>query len=333
MEIWKTLIGLACGAAVFQSIFLGGFLGMRGLNRTQPSFWISLMLVGLGLRIGKSVFYYLLPKIALFGVVLGGVGLWLIGPAFWMYVKSSRGQMITKADLLHFVPALVVLFLGGVFRMEVLIPAYHIGAFWLGVYLVGAAFYWYKKEGSLPKGMVLISGSLIFIWLSFVFQYFSPTIEWYAISGAVSCLVLYVINFYIMRDQHIFKLPSKPFTVSEKISDSLIPDLERLFGEGKIYREKGLTVARVADALDRPAYLISKTINGHYGLRFNEFVNTYRVKEVKERLQDLERNHKVEAIAEDVGFSSTSSLYHAFKKETQLTLQQYRSKFSAQQAG
>ena len=333
MEIWKILIGLACGAAVFQSLFLGGFLALRGLKKSKPSFWISVMLVGLAFRIGKSVFYYLLPKVALFGVVLGGVGLWLIGPAYWLFVKISKGKSINRLDLLHFLPALVVLALGGFFRMQVLIPAYHIGAFVLGGYLLAGIFEWNKKGNKWTKGGALISYSLGLIWLSFVFQYFSPSIEWYAISGAISCVVLYVINFYIIRDQHLFQLPKKgPLFISKRIPDSLKSDLEALFEKEKIYRQKGLTIAMVAGALNRPAYLISKTINQHYGQRFNEFVNCYRVKEVKERLQDLQANQKVEAIASEVGFSSTSSLYHAFKKETQLTLQQYRVQFAAERA-
>lgn len=333
METWKIIIGLACGAAVFQSIFLGSLLGIRGMKKSKPSFWISLMLIGLGLRIGKSVFYYLLPKVALFGVVLGGVGLWLIGPAYWMYVKTRRGQSVSRMDLLHFLPAVVVLALGGFFRMQVLIPAYHIGAFVLGAYLAAGIYVWNQKGNKWTKGGALISYSIGLICLSFVFQYFSPTIEWYAISGAISCGVLYVINFYIIRDQHLFQLPKKgSFSLSPKVSDSLIAELERLFEKEKIYRQKGLTIAMVAGALDRPVYLISKAVNRHYGLRFNEFVNSYRVKEVKERLQDLQANQKVEAIATEVGFSSTSSLYQAFKKETQQTLQQYRNQFSAGRA-
>ena len=334
MEIWKTIIGLVCGASVIQIIFLGGLLGWRNWTKSKTSPWIALMLLGLGLRIGKSVFYYLLPKLALFGVVLGGVGLLLIGPAYWMYVKNSKGQYPGYLDYLHFLPALVVLILGSFFRMAVLIPAYHIGAFMLGVYLVAGIFWVYKKDIKKPqKGFKLITLSLGMIWLTFIFQYFSPTIEWYALGGAVSCVVLYVINFYIIRDQHLFQTVVKSFRpIPSEITDPLTGELETLFESKKVYRKKGLTIAMVAAEIDRPAYLVSKTINQHFGLKFNEYVNSYRVEEVKKHLQDLDTNQTVETIAGEVGFSSTSSLYQAFKKDTQLTLQQYRNHYAAQNA-
>jgi len=324
MEYWKIVIALCCGAAVAQSLFLGGYLIVKDRARSQTLMWLSIVLIALAARIGKSIFYYLFPNIYLIGVVLGAAGLWMIGPSFLFYLRASK---IKRAEYFHFFPVLVVLLTGPVFGMQFLVPAYHIGAAALGLYLLSGLVVIYKNDwNGKKKGIVLVGISLCVIWLTFVFQYFSPTIEWYALSGAVACLVLYVINFYIIGDQDLFKIPKLSSTVvlSNEVAQSLSRELEKLFGHRKIYRRKGLTVGMVANELDRPKYLVSKVINQQYGLKFNEFVNKYRVEEVKEKLRDLESNPKVEAIAVDVGFSSTSSLYHAFKKETQLTLRQYR---------
>lgn len=80
----------------------------------------------------------------------------------------------------------------------------------------------------------------------------------------------------------------------------------------------------IAQTIGFPLYQVSQTINQHFGLKFNEFVNKYRVAEVKNRLQDIEANDQIEVIAKEVGFTSTSSLYTAFKKEVQLTPQAFK---------
>ncbi len=334
MDIWIICVALFCGAAVAQSLFIGSFLLLKDRAKTMAIIWLSVMLFALSMRIGKSFYYYILPSISNMGVVLGGVGLWMIGPAFWFYFKTSQYKKINPLEYLHFLPALLIAILGPVYRMTLLIPSYHVGAFILGIYLLSALFIFYKNEWPGKKrGVGLIIYSLMAIWLTFIFQYFSPSIEWYAISGGIACLVMYVINFHIMKDQDLFAhTPLTRTSVPEEVSMAIRQDLELLFGEQKIYRKKGLTIAMVANEMERPAYLISKTINQHFGVKFNAYVNQYRVQEVKEKLRDLKSNHKVEAIASEVGFSSTSSLYHAFKKETQLTLQQYRVKFATQNA-
>ena len=60
-------------------------------------------------------------------------------------------------------------------------------------------------------------------------------------------------------------------------------------------------------------------------MSFREFVNTYRIAEVKEKLCEKSADFsKVEALAYDVGFNSPSAFYAAFKKETSLSPQEYR---------
>lgn len=69
-------------------------------------------------------------------------------------------------------------------------------------------------------------------------------------------------------------------------------------------------------------------MNKIYGKSFPE-TNSFRVQEVKKQLEK-ERNkvYKIEGIAFEAGFSTPSSFYTAFKKETGLTPTSYQKKFA-----
>ena len=121
------------------------------------------------------------------------------------------------------------------------------------------------------------------------------------------------------------KLKKEP----SKELDTIYQKITVLFEEDKVYRKKGLTLADLSQELQHPVYLVSLAIKEHQDVQFNAFVNAYRVNEVKAKLQDLKANDKIEVIAKEVGFSSTSSLYKAFKEHTKLTPQAYRKEYVA----
>lgn len=326
MEAWKMAIALCCGIAVAQSVFLGAYLLYKDRNPGMPNFFLSILLIGLAFRIGKSLVYYLARPIAIYGVAMGAAGLWAIGPAFWLYVKSGKEKGISKWDYLHFLPSFAFVLFGWTMDMSILVKAYHNGVYLLSAYLIASWILARRKNwNGNPQRFYLFFGAVLIIWSTFVFQMQGGSIQRYALGGLVACIVLYAINFFILADQSLLKWPNTSSkTIREPEAEEIAQSLDRLFKEEKIYRRKGLTLSQVAEALDRPAYLISKTINQHHGLKFNEYVNQYRIEEVKTLLQETELNYTIEALAEEVGFSSTSSFYTAFKKIVQLTPQQFR---------
>ena len=71
---------------------------------------------------------------------------------------------------------------------------------------------------------------------------------------------------------------------------------------------------------------VSQVINEHYGQNFNNFLNSYRIKEACKRMGDIEHygNYTIEAISESVGFKSRSTFVASFKRITGLTPSQYQ---------
>ena len=71
---------------------------------------------------------------------------------------------------------------------------------------------------------------------------------------------------------------------------------------------------------------VSQVINEHYQQNFNNFLNSYRIKEACKRMRDMDNygNFTIEAISESVGFKSRSTFVTSFKRITGLTPSQYQ---------
>ncbi len=94
----------------------------------------------------------------------------------------------------------------------------------------------------------------------------------------------------------------------------------------KIYREEGLTVARLAEAVGVPEHHLRRLINRELGFRnFTAFLNARRIEDAKAALADPANARKqVLQIALDLGYGSVAPFNRAFKDATGLTPTQFR---------
>lgn len=111
---------------------------------------------------------------------------------------------------------------------------------------------------------------------------------------------------------------------SSSLSDEKIKDyVNKLFHvmeKEKYFTAQDLDLPKLASSISIPPSHLSQIINIHLKQNFNDFINTYRIKEAKKRLLDPKYNHlKLASIGSDVGFGSKSAFYSAFKKHTGVT--------------
>ena len=201
----------------------------------------------------------------------------------------------------------------------------------------------------------ILIGGLATWGVSFFFQYFwaDAAIEGVQdplsrnanyVSIAVACFV-YAIGYLGLRQPEIFSnagvTPTPEAEAGSASGESLryarsgmdagrAEVLRRRLVEAmeqdKLYRRSSLTLGELADVLETSPHNISEVLNTHVEKTFHDFVNGYRVDEVKQRLADPASSaFTLLSIGLDAGFNSKSSFNAVFKKHTGMTPSTFKS--------
>lgn len=110
----------------------------------------------------------------------------------------------------------------------------------------------------------------------------------------------------------------------EQKLEEIYGQLEQIMKQEQIYREKDLTVERVAKMLDTNRTYLSKAINEKTGLSFNYYVNSYRIDEAVKVLSDPNNDIAIKTLSYDLGFNSISTFYKLFTDVLGVTPSQFR---------
>ena len=138
------------------------------------------------------------------------------------------------------------------------------------------------------------------------------------------------INFKSENDNN--KLPTSTKELKEHGAilkdeglEKCFRDVESFMITEKPYLDPELTLPKLAKDLDVPAHQLSQVINEIHQRNFFDFINQYRVEEVKNKIQDEQfKNYSLLAIAYDSGFNSKSAFNRVFKKITSMTPSQFK---------
>jgi len=93
--------------------------------------------------------------------------------------------------------------------------------------------------------------------------------------------------------------------------------LQNLMENEKPFLDSQLTLANLAKQLGVNTTVLSRVINSGFNVNFNDFVNEYRIAEVKNKLSGgAAETENLLGIALDSGFNSKATFNRAFKKLT-----------------
>ena len=113
--------------------------------------------------------------------------------------------------------------------------------------------------------------------------------------------------------------------LKEADAEKYISQIQHLMSLEKPYLDADLTLPQLSTRLQIPSHLLSRVINENFGLNFFDFINQYRVDEVKSKLNNSEFDHlSILGIAFECGFNSKSAFNRVFKKFTGLTPSEYK---------
>lgn len=109
----------------------------------------------------------------------------------------------------------------------------------------------------------------------------------------------------------------------EKEIEELKNKLTVLMNAERIYREPTLTLTDLSRQIGVNSAVLSHAINHGFGVNFNDFINRYRIAEVKEKLRSAD-DATLLAVAFECGFNSKATFNRAFKKFTGVSPKEFQ---------
>jgi len=169
-----------------------------------------------------------------------------------------------------------------------------------------------------------------FLWLVYLVPYSIPTytdfiltsVDWYPIYLPIVAIIYWlgIRGLLIGRKEMSLVRKSAVSRFPEEAIEKIMQGLHRTMTEDKVYLDAELNLAKLARHLGTSPKIISAVLNQKLGKSFNEYVNQFRVKEIKERLVRAEnKKYTITALAYECGFNSQPTFQRAFKSVVGLT--------------
>lgn len=180
---------------------------------------------------------------------------------------------------------------------------------------------------------------LIFTTVHHVFGLFSWSFCTNGLFLSLSVFIL-LIGFLGLNQKEIFvQYPDKQIEyvidepkakyattlLKEDEMDDYIKKIEQYMDIEKPYLNADISLPELSERMNIPSHHLSRVINEKLNMNFFDFINQYRVEEVKSRIQDPQYVHlSILGIAFDSGFNTKSAFNRVFKKMTGMTPSEFK---------
>ncbi|MDB5241442.1 MAG: transcriptional regulator, AraC family [Spirosoma sp.] len=271
---------------------------------------------------------------------------WGFGPLLYGYVQARLVKPI-GLRWCHFVPVLVQILFYTVLMVQ---PLSTKAWFWLAVhkpytryieYYISCLlilYYLYRSWQTVQptdEGESRLKGLLQAAGLFYVVAaidplinsiYLSPQDPKFFLTAQVLPFLAYSVALlgrgYSQLQSRLKEKP--PTTVKVEHQDQIL----RAIQDRKFYQDPELTLTSLAEQLGLSPHILSRTINAGFGQSFTDFINGYRINEVKRRLEAGDADQvTILALALESGFSSKTTFNRVFKEQTGITPKAYKKRY------
>jgi AraC-like DNA-binding protein len=121
---------------------------------------------------------------------------------------------------------------------------------------------------------------------------------------------------------------SRRSLLSDTELERLKQKLQVVMRDDRPYLEPTITLTDLTRIVGVNSNVLSHAINQGFDKNFNDFINEYRINEVKSKLRDADESTLL-GIAFDSGFNSKATFNRAFKKFTGVSPKEYQENLTA----
>lgn len=330
--ISSQLLFLFSALGAINGLFLACYLFTRRSQR-QTNIMLGALLLAIGVRTGKSTFYYFNPDLALGFVQVGISACLFIGPLTYLYVHSHLSDLAQRS-------------LGQRWRWHLLLPALLVGLgaiypyseypyiwrhsmrcihiYWLMYLILAGRQLW--RARAFSRQTILLH-SVYFSSCLILIAYATTQFTSYII-GALSftfSMHVTVLTYFLQTEARKDKYQNRK--LSEDDAGAILNSLNQAMHDQQLYLNPNLSLALLAKKVGGLQTTVSQVINDNLGKSFNLYINEFRIQHAKNLLIN-ESHLNMELVAERSGFNSNSTFFAAFKKITGQTPASYRAAHS-----
>ncbi len=274
------------------------------------------------------------------------------GPLLWIHFRSvlDADYCLTKWDLLHLVPVLLVNF----HMLDIITMPYeerraffssaqnfytrvmnlnYVRASHQVVY--GGLLFWlfwkWKAQIKVNVKFYLAGFSLIYLITTLVISLLTLfanswlDFSWYYV---LCTSFLFMILYVLIKEPKVFKAFKAKYggtQLKKSTMQDILNRVEHAFTIDKAFLDNKLTLDVLSTKIDAKDYQISQSFSRLKNENFNDYTNRYRVDYAKQLLRDpAYANLKIEAIAIESGFNNRVTFYKAFSKFAKTTPSKFR---------
>lgn len=143
--------------------------------------------------------------------------------------------------------------------------------------------------------------------------------HFYFVEVLLVFMIYYIAFASYYRTKVVFVHPQKSASnfvnsISPEEMEMHAASIKNAMERDKLFLDPALTVGKLGDFVQLSPKLVSAVLNNYFGKSFNDFINSYRVEEVKVSLFDSRKCHlTITGIALECGFNSQATFQRAFK--------------------
>lgn len=356
-----SIFTIVTAIGIIQSLFLGIVLLTGRRNNPKANMILGLLLCLIASSITPILFFHIeAPPVLDFLFKVVPDVRFLFGPLllFYAHAMIRRDFRFRLKHMLHFLPY----YLAGVASGYVRFQSYEIWVV-LNVFLVfichaHVILYSVVTIVSLRRHVASIKKSFSSMknrslsWLLYLAVFFMiifaimSVLQGFHVAGSPVPLIVirheltallvtlfsFSLGFLGLRQPDIFsgtimddatKYGGSSLTQSE--CEQFYKRLKHFMDVKRPFLDSELTIDKLAEYSGIPAYHLSRVINEKSDMIFYDFINSYRVEEVKRLINDPANNrYTILGLALDAGFNSKSAFYAAFKKFMRMTPVEYK---------